>query len=253
MSKGIFFLKSPTPQYTSAVDLSVGPHYSLSLFKIKIESEEPNPSMSDPPPGDTSETLNSFVAPASSCTPTDVILGFKTLDQDRNGEITAVEFIDGLLSNQQLASKFGLHDDILNEYETRAKYELTFGKMDYNHSGTLDVLTFPVLIQRWHAQPVSCPLHLTHTFTVVQIGKLLKRFGHGNLPGSELAGLLTECGYKGNALKAVIDKFAENRERQVVPADDTAVAPAVDANAADGAAVVEVEIKIMIFAPYARF
>jgi hypothetical protein len=38
-----------------------------------------------------------------------------------------------------------------------------------------------------------------------------------------------------------------------VPADDTAVAPAVDANAADGAAVVEVEIKIITFAPYARF
>ena len=32
-----------------------------------------------------------------------------------------------------------------------------------------------------------------------------------------------------------------------VPADDTAVAPAVDATAADGAAVVEVEIKIMKF------
>jgi hypothetical protein len=36
-----------------------------------------------------------------------------------------------------------------------------------------------------------------------------------------------------------------------VPADDNAV-PAVDATAADGAAVVEVEIKIISFAP-ARF
>jgi hypothetical protein len=38
-----------------------------------------------------------------------------------------------------------------------------------------------------------------------------------------------------------------------VPADDTAVAPAVDATAADGAVVVEVEITIMNVAPFARF
>jgi hypothetical protein len=37
------------------------------------------------------------------------------------------------------------------------------------------------------------------------------------------------------------------------PADDTAAAPVVDAPAADGASVVEVEIKIIDFATSARF
>ena len=47
---------------------------------------------------------------------------------------------------------------------------------------------------------------------VVQIWKLLTHFGHGNLPPSELAGLLSECGYKGDQLKAILDKAAENRQ-----------------------------------------
>jgi hypothetical protein len=78
---------------------------------------------------------------APNFTPIDVICDFKTIDLDKNGEITAVEFIDGLRSNRQLASKFGLSDDILNESGTREKYELTFGTIDYNHSATVNVLT----------------------------------------------------------------------------------------------------------------
>jgi hypothetical protein len=77
---------------------------------------------------------------ASGCTPMDVILDFKILDQNKDGEITAVEFIDGLRSNRQLASKFGLSDDILDEIGTRTKYELIFGSIDYNHSETVNVI-----------------------------------------------------------------------------------------------------------------
>ena len=77
--------------------------------------------------------------PPQPLEPIDVVLDFKTLDQDGNGEITAMEFIDGLRSNRQLASKFGLSDDILNENGIRAKYELAFGIIDYNHSETVNV------------------------------------------------------------------------------------------------------------------
>ena len=80
-------------------------------------------------------------SPSKGCTPIDVILDFKTLDQDRNGEISAGEFINGLRSNRQLASKFGLSDDILNENGTRAKYELAFGSIDHNHAETVNVIS----------------------------------------------------------------------------------------------------------------
>ncbi len=69
----------------------------------------------------------------------DVIRDFRTLDRDRNGEITAVEFIHGIRSNPQLASKFGLSEDILSENGTRAKYELKFGSIDHNHTETVNV------------------------------------------------------------------------------------------------------------------
>ncbi len=107
----------------------------------------PPPSTLPPPPGGIiSEPMKDFVAPASSCTPIDVILDFKSLDQDQSGEITAVEFIDGLRSNRQLAAKFGLTDNILSENGTREKYELTFGNIDYNHTATVNVLAFTLLI-----------------------------------------------------------------------------------------------------------
>jgi hypothetical protein len=84
-------------------------------------------------------------APSShiGCTPIDVILDFKILDQNKDGEITAVEFIDGLRSNRQLASKFGLSDDCMNDDGTRTKYELIFGSIDYNHSETVNVIQIP--------------------------------------------------------------------------------------------------------------
>ncbi len=46
----------------------------------------------------------------------------------------------------------------------------------------------------------------------MQIWKLLTHFGHGNLPASELAGLLSECGYKGDQLKAILEK-AETKQK----------------------------------------
>ena len=46
----------------------------------------------------------------------------------------------------------------------------------------------------------------------MQIWELLTHFGHGNLPQLELAGLLSECGYKGDQLKAILEKAVENRQ-----------------------------------------
>ena len=82
-------------------------------------------------------------APSShiGCTPIDVILDFKILDQNKDGEITAVEFIDGLRSNRQLASKFGLSDYFIDD-GTRTKHELIFGSIDYNQSETVNVTQF---------------------------------------------------------------------------------------------------------------
>jgi hypothetical protein len=48
----------------------------------------------------------------------------------------------------------------------------------------------------------------------VQIWELLQRFGHGDLPPSHLAGLLSECGYTGDQLKAILDKAAEKRKHR---------------------------------------
>jgi hypothetical protein len=87
------------------------------------------------PPNGRTSTL----ATTNGCTPIDVILDFKILDQNKDGEITAVEFIDGLRSNRQLALKFGLSDNILDENGTRTRYELIFGSIDYNHSETVHV------------------------------------------------------------------------------------------------------------------
>jgi hypothetical protein len=89
-----------------------------------------------------SSTVDSAVksaSPPAALTPIDVILDFKTIDQNHDGEISAVEFIDGLRSNRQLAAKYGLSDDILNENGTREKYEMAFGSIDYNHSDTVNV------------------------------------------------------------------------------------------------------------------
>ncbi len=79
--------------------------------------------------------------PQIGCTPMDVILDFMVLDQNRDGEITAVEFIDGLRSNRQLASKFGLSDYFIDD-GTRTKHELIFGSIDYNQSETVNVTQF---------------------------------------------------------------------------------------------------------------
>ncbi len=83
--------------------------------------------------------------PPAALTAIDIIFDFKTLDQNQDGEISAVEFIDGLRSQRHLASKFGLSDDVLNENGTRTKYELTFGSIDYNHSETVNVILLPLL------------------------------------------------------------------------------------------------------------
>jgi hypothetical protein len=47
---------------------------------------------------------------------------------------------------------------------------------------------------------------------LVQIWEILTHFGHGSLPASELAGLLSECGYKGDPLRAILEKADETRE-----------------------------------------
>ncbi len=85
-----------------------------------------------------SETLGN--TPAQSKSPIEVILDFQILDQNKNGEITVAEFIDGLRYNRQLASKFGLSDDVLDEGKARAKYELISGSVDNKHPETVNVI-----------------------------------------------------------------------------------------------------------------
>lgn len=93
------------------------------------------------------DTVKSTPSPAAlppaTLTAIEVVLDFKTLDQNQDGEISAVEFIDGLRSQPHLASRFGLSDDILNDNGTRTKYELTFRIIDYNHSETVNVIPLP--------------------------------------------------------------------------------------------------------------
>ena len=63
-----------------------------------------------------------------------------------------------------------------------------------------------------------------------QVWKFLKYFGHGDLPASDLAGLLSECGYKGNELRDILTKAAETKtpsprhNRDTLPAEAHSVA-----------------------------
>ena len=90
--------------------------------------------------------MTALMSPASAkrCTPRDVILDFRSLDADRNGEISAKEFIDGLARNPQLASKLGLADAVLHrDAESRGgagAYERAFLSIDRDRSGTVDVM-----------------------------------------------------------------------------------------------------------------
>jgi hypothetical protein len=108
--------------------------------------------------------------------PQEVINDFKIFDSNTNGEISAVEFIHALRNDGQLASKFGLSDDVLHENGSHEKYDQIFKAIDYNQKDALNVC------------------------------KMLRYFGHGDLPTSQLAGLLSECGYIGDRLRATLDK-----------------------------------------------
>jgi hypothetical protein len=136
------------------------PHQPHSQLQLPPPPQLQSTSLQHPPPqqqnpeqirilgntseGNTSDLIKGAVmsaSPSNGCTAIDVIIDFRTLDQNKNGEITALEFMDGLRSNRQLASKFGLSDDILEENGTREKYELKFGIIDIDHSKTVNVRT----------------------------------------------------------------------------------------------------------------
>jgi hypothetical protein len=77
--------------------------------------------------------------PAKSMTAFEVIDCFIVLDQDRNGEISHAEFIQGLKSNSQLAQKFGLEQNFELEDVTKEKYDLVFGQIDNDASKSINV------------------------------------------------------------------------------------------------------------------
>jgi hypothetical protein len=108
--------------------------------------------------------------------PQEVINDFKIFDSNTNGEISAAEFIHALRNDGQLASKFGLSDDVLHENGSSKKYKQIFKAIDYDRKHALNVC------------------------------KMLRYFGHGDLPTSQLAGLLSDCGYIGDRLRATLDK-----------------------------------------------
>jgi Ca2+-binding EF-hand superfamily protein len=72
----------------------------------------------------------------------EVVKDFEALDINKDGEISAIEFIDGLRSNEELAKKFGLSSDILSEFGDRKAYEVRFGSMDTNSTKSVDVSDF---------------------------------------------------------------------------------------------------------------
>ena len=77
--------------------------------------------------------------PSNTWTAIDVIMSFRTLDTDKDGQISNIEFVQGLKSNWDLAQKFGLSESIYQEQTTRDKYDLVFGQIDYNNSKTINV------------------------------------------------------------------------------------------------------------------
>ena len=129
----------------------------------------------------------------------EVVDAFITLDQDKDGQITNKEFVDALKENPQIAEKFGLEQSLVLEEVPRERYDLVFGQIDYDHSQTVDVS----LIARLHSAVLS-PFVSNSTF--LQIWELLKFYGHGNIKQAELAGVLSECGYKGTYLKEIVEK-----------------------------------------------
>jgi hypothetical protein len=77
--------------------------------------------------------------PAKSMTPFEVIDSFIVLDQDRDGQVSNVEFIQGLKSNWQIAQKFGLERNIVLDDVPQEKYDLVFGQIDNDGSKSINV------------------------------------------------------------------------------------------------------------------
>ena len=77
--------------------------------------------------------------PAKSMNALEVIDCFIALDQDKDGKINNVEFIQGLKSNWQIAQKFGLEQNMVLDDVPREKYDLVFGQIDNDHSKSVDV------------------------------------------------------------------------------------------------------------------
>jgi hypothetical protein len=71
--------------------------------------------------------------------PQEVINDFKIFDSNTNGEISAAEFIHALRNDGQLASKFGLSDDVLHENGSSKKYKQIFKAIDYDRKHALNV------------------------------------------------------------------------------------------------------------------
>ena len=63
---------------------------------------------------------------------------FQTLDANGNGTISHAEFIVGLKANADIAEVMGMPREVRQEDGTREKYQLTFGKMDFDSSKNID-------------------------------------------------------------------------------------------------------------------
>jgi Ca2+-binding EF-hand superfamily protein len=74
-----------------------------------------------------------------SMSASEVIESFITLDEDKDGLISNVEFIEGLKSNWHIAQKFGLDQNTVMDNVQQKKYNLVFGQIDTDHSKSIDV------------------------------------------------------------------------------------------------------------------
>jgi hypothetical protein len=135
----------------------------------------------------------------------EVVKDFEALDVNKDGEISANEFIDGLRSNEELAKKFGLSSDSLREDGSRQAYEIRFESIDTNSTKTVDVSNFSNRPQ-WQNIFGTPKASSDEDCFFLQLLELLQFFGHQDLQEEDLAGLLSEFGYNGDRLRAILLK-----------------------------------------------
>jgi hypothetical protein len=99
--------------------------------------------------------------PAKSMTPFEVMDCFIVLDQDRDGEVSNTEFIQGLKSNSLLAQKFGLEQTSALNDDSKQKYDLVFGQFDNDTSKSINVCSLSMFTRFLKTDTTCHPTRIT--------------------------------------------------------------------------------------------